>query len=54
MATKMQTGMAFRMAQDLGLHQDPRFLVDDDVTVQNARDQEIRRRVYWGCYTIDK
>lgn len=46
--------MAFRMAQDLGLHQDPRFVADDDVTVQSAQDQEIRRRVYWGCYTVDK
>lgn len=53
-AAELQIGMAFRMVQDLGLHQDPKFVVDDDVTIQDARDQEARRRIYWGCYTIDK
>ncbi|OKL57334.1 hypothetical protein UA08_07456 [Talaromyces atroroseus] len=51
----MLSGMAFRMAQDLGLHQDPRFVAsDDDTNIQDARDQEIRRHIYWGCYAMDK
>lgn len=54
-AAELQIGMAFKMAQDLGLHQDPIFVVDVDVTIQmHARDQEARRRIYRGCYTIDK
>lgn len=42
--------MAFRMVQDLGLHQDPRFVASDDT----AEDHEVQRHIYWGCYTIDK
>jgi Fungal specific transcription factor domain len=46
--------MAFRMVQDLGLHQDPKFVASDEPIIQDTRDQEIRRHAYWGCYTIDK
>lgn len=42
------------MAQDLGLHEDPRFLVDEDKTISPVEDFHLRRRVYWGCYIADK
>ncbi|KAH8652034.1 fungal-specific transcription factor domain-containing protein [Xylariales sp. PMI_506] len=50
----MLAGMAFRMGQDMGLHQDPRFLTDQDTDITITGDFQIRRRVYWGCYVADK
>ncbi|KAL7916839.1 fungal-specific transcription factor domain-containing protein [Trichoderma velutinum] len=50
----MLSGMAFRMGQDIGLHQDPRFLIHDDSTITFTDDFSLRRRVYWGCYVADK
>lgn len=47
-------GMAFRMGQDLGFHQDPRRWEEHDQSISSATDIEIRRRVYWGCYIADK
>jgi len=47
-------GMAFRMSQDLGLHQDPKFLVSQDSTIATDQDLVIRRRVYYGLYVSDK
>ncbi|KAI8335981.1 fungal-specific transcription factor domain-containing protein [Choanephora cucurbitarum] len=43
------SGMACRMALELGLH--------DDTNVHNGLssvDIELRRRVFWGCYDLDK
>ncbi|KAL3444533.1 fungal-specific transcription factor domain-containing protein [Aspergillus insuetus] len=48
------SGMAFRMVQDLGFHQDPRFVVRDGVAGNTASVYEMRRRIYWGCYIADK
>lgn len=47
-------GIAFRMAQDLGFQRDPRYWVARDATIATPEDIEIRRRIYWGCYTSDK
>ncbi|KAJ5266729.1 fungal-specific transcription factor domain-containing protein [Penicillium angulare] len=50
----MLSGMACRMAQDLGLHQDPRFLAGERGTINSESDFLPQRRVYWGCYVADK
>jgi hypothetical protein len=42
------------MVQDLGFHQDPRFMVRGGAAVSTPQEQEIRRRVYWGCFIADK
>ncbi|EXJ86750.1 hypothetical protein A1O3_03704 [Capronia epimyces CBS 606.96] len=49
----MLSGMAFRMAQGLGFHQDPSKWVISDQTITTTYDIEIRRRIYWGCYVAD-
>jgi hypothetical protein len=41
-------GLAIRMAQSLGLHQDSTTLG------LTAIDQEVRKRVWWGCFVIDR
>jgi hypothetical protein len=46
--------MAFRMGLDLGLQQDPRFLVSQDSTIASDQDLMIRRHVYYGMYASDK
>jgi hypothetical protein len=46
--------MAFRMGQDLGFQQDPRHWISKDESLETPQDIEIRRRIYWGCYTLDK
>lgn len=48
------SGIAFRMAQDLGFQQDPRYWISTDTSIVTLEDEEIRRRVYWGCYISDK
>ncbi|KAL4861789.1 fungal-specific transcription factor domain-containing protein [Aspergillus spectabilis] len=50
----MLSGMAFRMAQDLGFHQDPRFVMRDSAAGDVTHGYEMRRRMYWGCYIADK
>jgi hypothetical protein len=47
-------GMAFRMAQDLGFLTDPKRWLLQDTSLATIEDIEIRRRLYWGCYTSDK
>jgi hypothetical protein len=47
-------GIAFRMAQDLGLQQDPKFWAREDSIINDEVELAIRRRVYWGCYIADK
>lgn len=42
------------MIQDLGLHQDAKFLVGEDATIDLTHDLKMRRKVYWGCYIVDK
>jgi hypothetical protein len=46
--------MAFRVGQDLGFQQDPKFLVSQDLTIASEQDLVIRRRIYWGFYAADK
>ncbi|RFU30256.1 hypothetical protein B7463_g6097, partial [Scytalidium lignicola] len=41
-------GLAIRMAQGLGLHLDPTNFTSEVI------DQEIRKRVWWGCFVIDR
>lgn len=48
------SGMAFRMGQDLGFHQDPTRWILQDRTIASPEDIEIRRRIYWGSYVSDK
>lgn len=48
------SGMAFRIGQELGFHQDPRTWINTDRNITTERDIEIRRRVYWGSYVADK
>ncbi|MCJ1302433.1 hypothetical protein MMC08_005236 [Hypocenomyce scalaris] len=47
-------GMAFRIGQELGLQQDPKFLISQDSSIASDQDLVIRRRVYWGLYVSDK
>lgn len=42
------------MAQDLGFQRDPKHWLSYDVTLAAPEDVEIRRRIYWGCYSSDK
>ncbi|KAF2259043.1 hypothetical protein CC78DRAFT_83858 [Lojkania enalia] len=48
------SGMAFRMGEDLGFHQDPSGWISQDNSIITPEDIEIRRRIYWGSYTADK
>ncbi|KZL83113.1 transcription factor, partial [Colletotrichum incanum] len=48
------SGIAFRMAQDLGFQRDPKDWVHHDSSLATPEDVEIRRRIYWGCYISDK
>ncbi|KAF3025591.1 hypothetical protein E8E14_012201 [Neopestalotiopsis sp. 37M] len=48
------SGIAFRMAQDLGIPTDPRHQIAPDSSHISQEDIEIRRRIYWGCYISDK
>lgn len=52
--TLRTSGMAFRMGQDIGFHRDPTNWVSQDQSITTAQDVEIRRRIYWGCYVVDK
>jgi hypothetical protein len=49
-----RTGIAFRMAQDLGFQNDPMHWVPQDSSLITSEDVEVRRRIYWGCYISDK
>ena len=42
------------MAQDLGFQRDPKHWLSYDVNLAAPEDFEIRRRIYWGCYSSDK
>ncbi|CAM1501855.1 Fc.00g038390.m01.CDS01 [Cosmosporella sp. VM-42] len=46
--------IAFRMAQDLGFQRDPKHWLSYDSNLAAPEDFEIRRRIYWGCYSSDK
>ncbi|KAL7932210.1 N-terminal binuclear Zn cluster-containing/DNA binding domain-containing protein [Trichoderma chlorosporum] len=41
-------GLAIRTAQELGLYLDPTNFTNDII------EQEIRKRVWWGCFVIDR
>jgi len=44
----LYTGMAIRMAQDMGLHRDSsKWNLD-------ARQAEIRKRLWWACFMSDR
>lgn len=49
----LYSGMAFRIAIDLGIHLSTERLRGyvKNLTVE---DIEIRKRLFWGCYTWDK
>lgn len=42
------------MAQDLGFQRDPKHWIPHDALLATKEDLEIRRRIFWGCYTSDK
>lgn len=48
------SGMAFRMGQDIGFHQDPSQWLLQDHSIAAPEDILIRRRIYWGSYLADK
>lgn len=48
------SGIAFRMAQDLGFQKDPETWSILDSSLNTHEDVEVRRRIYWGCYISDK
>lgn len=48
--SRMYSDMAFRMCYDLKLHK--RYL--GQVTTSTPDDNELRKRVYWTCYCLDK
>ncbi|KAJ4199347.1 hypothetical protein NW759_016132 [Fusarium solani] len=48
------SGIAFRMAQDLGFQKGPQQWIASDASLATSEDVELRRRIYWGCYTSDK
>ncbi|KAM6505526.1 hypothetical protein FSOLCH5_013702 [Fusarium solani] len=48
------SGIGFRMAQDLGFQKGPQQLIASDASLATSEDVELRRRIYWGCYTSDK
>ena len=41
-------GLAIRMAQSLGLH------LDSSLSNLKVVDQEVRKRVWWGCFVVDR
>ncbi|CAB91175.1 DNA-binding transcription factor, amino acid sensing, Cha4 [Schizosaccharomyces pombe] len=45
------SGMAFRLVYDMGLHLDPDHW---DHSEESRIDREVRRRCFWGCFTLDK
>lgn len=49
----LYSGMAFRIAIDLGIHL-PSDKLRGYVKTLNAEDIEIRKRLFWSCYTWDK
>jgi transcription factor-like protein len=48
------SGIAFRMAQDMGFQRDPKNWMSHDASLASSEDVEIRRRIYWGCFISDK
>ncbi|KAM5374788.1 hypothetical protein ACJZ2D_006282 [Fusarium nematophilum] len=48
------SGIAFRIAQDMGFQKDPKTWISYDASLTTDEDVEIRRRIYWGCYISDK
>ncbi|KAG4432450.1 hypothetical protein IFR05_012065 [Cadophora sp. M221] len=49
----LYSGMAFRIAIDLGIHL-PSDKLRGYATSLTVEDIEIRKRLFWGCYTWDK
>jgi hypothetical protein len=49
----LYSGMAFRMAFDMGIHL-PSDKLQAFVKSLSAEDIEIRKRLFWSCYTWDK
>lgn len=49
----MYSGMAIRMAMELGLHEN---IENDNAnpTLERLTEQETSRKVFWSIYTIDK
>jgi hypothetical protein len=49
----LYSGMAFRMAFDMGIHL-PSDKLQAFVKSLSTEDIEIRKRLFWSCYTWDK
>ncbi|KAL3295967.1 TEA1-TY1 enhancer activator [Colletotrichum asianum] len=39
---------------DLGFQRDPKHWISHDSSLVTEEDMEMRRRIFWGCYTSDK
>lgn len=48
-----ESGLAFRMAQEIGLHLNPEAWDDVYDDKLSQIDIEVRSRIYWGCYIAD-
>ncbi|KAI0818484.1 fungal-specific transcription factor domain-containing protein [Trametes gibbosa] len=50
----LHTGMALRMALDLGLNRNPEKWMHNGRELFAPKEQEIRKRIWWGCCIADK
>ncbi len=51
---RLYSGMAFRMARDLGLHVDPKKLGPLSSQFSWTEDLALRQQMFWSCCTWDK
>ena len=50
----LYTGMAVRMAQDLGMHRSSESWTSDDSPLFTPVQQQIRKRIWYSCVIMDK
>lgn len=50
----LYTGMAFRMAQDLGLHRDATLWQMNGRSMFTPQELQARKQIWWGCIRADK
>ncbi|KAI0257234.1 fungal-specific transcription factor domain-containing protein [Lactifluus subvellereus] len=50
----LYTGMAFRMAQDLGLHRDAALWKMNGRNMFSPQELQARKQIWWGCVRADK
>lgn len=50
----LYTGMAVRMAQDLGMHRSSENWTSDDMPLFTPVQQQVRKRIWYSCVIMDK